>query len=95
VKHDDPEPIVLSDGTTMEPHFPPRGPVLYTKLMDIACDSLRPLIEERLVQTARNDARAVSDLLSNAYKQGLRDGFQQGVQAMSDGELKGEHKGVA
>ncbi len=60
------------------------GPVIYEKLLTLASDHLQPLIEERLINTARNNANAIVDLFAVVYKQGLLDGFQQGVQAVVD-----------
>ena len=59
-------------------------PHLYGKLVDFACQQPERLIRDHLVQSAHEDARAVAALLTEAYSQGVRDGFQQGVQAMSD-----------
>ncbi len=76
----------MSDETHDEWEATRRGeaPVIYAKLVDFACQQPERLIADHLVQSAREDARAVSALLVDAYNQGLRDGFQQGVQAMSE-----------
>lgn len=60
------------------------GPVVSAPLVDLACQQPERLIHERLAQSAHNDAETISQLLVKAYNQGLRDGFQQGVQAATD-----------
>lgn len=62
----------------------PKEPTLHTRLVDIACEEPYRRIEETLVATARHSACEVGKLVYQAYSEGLRDGFVQGIQAASE-----------
>lgn len=57
----------------------PDGPTAYAKLMDVRLNEPRGQLRKHFDKRGQDDAEAVADLLNQAYLEGLRDGFAQGV----------------
>lgn len=64
----------------------PDQPIVYAKLMDARLNQPGERLYEHFRKRAVNDTEAVTDLLNDAYVQGLSDGFAQGIAAAAGEE---------